>query len=131
MGRERGLSKRTEHRSRCAVAQATKEGSVKTLERSIENAVVGFAKKMGIEVVKLNGMGKRSHPDRMFLGPRGRLVFIEFKREGEKPTPLQLHLHKLWKRLGHRVYVVDNKDDGKMLIRLLLGKARLDLEHPL
>lgn len=90
-----------------------------------------YARDHGVEAIKLNGMGKRSLPDRMFLGNRGRKVFIEFKRAGEKPTPLQLHCHKRWKELGHQVYVVDNVADGKALIQLLLGRGRLDLDHPL
>lgn len=89
---------------------------MKRLEKSIENAVVQYAKKKDIEAVKLNGMGKRSHPDRMFLGWRGKILFIEFKRKGETPTPLQLHLHTRWWNLGHKVYVIDNVEDGKAII---------------
>lgn len=105
--------------------------ALKQLERSIEGAVVRYARERGIEPIKLNGMGKRSLPDRMFLGPRGRIVFIEFKRKGEKPTPLQLHCHQLWKGLGHRVYVVDDAEAGKAILQLLLGRGRLDLDYPL
>lgn len=89
---------------------------MKRLERSIENAVVKYAKKRDVESVKLNGMGKRSHPDRMLLGPNGGLLFIEFKREGEEPTPAQLYLHEKWRRLGHEVHVIDDVEDGKDLI---------------
>lgn len=89
----------------------------KRLEKSVENAVVLYAKKKDIEAVKLNGMGKRSHPDRMFLGWRGKILFIEFKREGATPTPAQLYLHqRWWKNHGHKVYVIDNVADGKAII---------------
>jgi hypothetical protein len=98
----------------------------RVLEKTIERNVVNYALKKGIESVKLNGMGKRSHPDRMFLGPRGRVLFIEFKKPGEEPTPLQKHLHKKWKRLGHKVYVVDNVTIGRELIdQLYIGGVRL------
>jgi hypothetical protein len=101
------------------------------LESSIEKAVVNYHKKrFGKDsVVKLNGLGKRSHPDRMFLG-RGRALFIEFKREGEKPTPLQAHLHAEWKKLGWTVYVIDSVDEGKKLLDWTF-RDRPDLEHPL
>ena len=82
--------------------------------------MVAFAKKHRVEVVKLNGMGKRSLPDRMFLYAK-RVLFIEFKRPGEEPTELQWALHARWRdKLGHRVYVVDDKEDGIRLVKLLL-----------
>lgn len=92
----------------------------KLLERSIENSVVAYAKKRGAEVVKLNGMGKRSHPDRMFLGRYGTILFIEFKRAGEEPTPAQLHLHETWRALDHEVYVIDDVQAGKDLVDEIL-----------
>lgn len=101
----------------------------KPLERSIENAVVTYARARGIEAIKLNGLGKRSLPDRLFLGPRRRTLFVEFKRPGEKPTALQSHLHALWFKLGHTVWVVDDVKTGKQLIdKLCLTDA---YKHPL
>ncbi len=99
----------------------------KRLERSIENAVCTYARGKGVEVVKLQGMGKRSLPDRMFLGRKGGVLFIEFKREGLQPTELQCALHARWMKLGHWVHVVDNVKYGKKMIDTL---CRLDLEHP-
>lgn len=101
------------------------------LERTIEAAVIRHAKKRceRVEVVKLNGMGKRSLPDRMFLFPGGQVLFIEFKRECERPTPLQRHLHAQWRALGHRVYVIDNIDDGVVLIDSVTA-TRDDLAYP-
>lgn len=59
------------------------------LEKSIEKAVVDYAKKRGCLVRKMNGQGARSWPDRMFITPTGRIFFIEFKRPGGKLTPGQ------------------------------------------
>jgi len=92
---------------------------MRLLERQVEGPVVAFAKKHRVEVVKLNGMGKRSLPDRMFLYGT-RVLFIEFKRPGEEPTEAQWVLHERWRKLGHRVYVVDAKDEGVRLIKLVL-----------
>lgn len=86
------------------------------LEKSIEGPVVKYAKRLGYEVVKLNGMGQRALPDRMFLGPEGRVVFIEFKRPGGKPTALQAALHARWKALGHVVHLIDSVEEGKALL---------------
>lgn len=79
-----------------------------------------YAKKHGVETVKLNGMGKRSHPDRMFLYA-GRVRFVEFKRRGAQATPLQRELHKRWKKLGHPVYVADNVVVGCAIINRLVS----------
>ena len=105
----------------------------KVLEKVIEGAVIRYAKKKcpNVEIVKLNGMGKRSHPARMFLFPTGVVLFIEFKREGEEPTPLQTHLHKKWRALGHVVYVIDTVNDGKRRIDYTMTQSRRDdLSYP-
>lgn len=105
----------------------------KPLEHSIENNVVNYAKRRGVPSVKLNGMGKRSLPDRMFLGAGGRVLFIEFKREGEAPTPLQRHLHKEWAALGFTVHIVDNVKNGRELVDYMVcgPSYRIDLTYPL
>lgn len=89
----------------------------KRLESSIEEACLKYAKvrwpKMLIR--KMNGMGSRSWPDRMFLF-QGRVLFIEFKREGEEPTPLQKKMHEELAAQGFDVRVVDNVELGKVAI---------------
>jgi hypothetical protein len=52
-------------------------------ELAVEGAVVKWAKARGILVLKLNLIGNTGWPDRLFLH-EGRVVFIEFKRPGEK-----------------------------------------------
>ena len=49
-------------------------------------------------------------PDRMVLLPNGRICFVEVKAPGEKPRPLQLSRHRLLRRLGFLVYVLDNAE---------------------
>lgn len=48
-------------------------------------------------------------PDRICIYWPGLVYFVEVKSEGEKPTELQTKIHKLLKRLGIHVYVVDTK----------------------
>lgn len=81
------------------------------LEKTIERAVKNYAEKRGCLTYKMNGPGHRGWPDRMFLYD-GRMLFIEFKRAGKKPTPLQAHIHDKLCKLGFRVLVVDNKQRG-------------------
>ena len=47
-------------------------------------------------------------PDRIALLPGGKSGFVETKAPGEKPRPLQASRHALLRRLGFRVYVLDD-----------------------
>ena len=47
-------------------------------------------------------------PDHLLLGPEGRTVFIEFKKPGEEPTPIQVHTHAQLRKLGHTVLLCDS-----------------------
>lgn len=99
------------------------------LEKDIEDPVVLYYKKLykqlhpmkGALVRKMNGQGYRSWSDRLFLGPWGRILWVEFKKPGEKPTELQLIHHQDMKNMGHQVLVVDNVLIGKRLIEALFG----------
>jgi len=45
----------------------------------------------------------------MFLLPGGRVIFMEFKRPGERPTPLQTHTYQTFRNMGFQVEVHDGK----------------------
>ena len=93
---------------------------MRVLEKTIEAAVVNYAKKKGCLVRKMNGLGARSWPDRLFLGPSGRCCWIEFKTPNGKLTPLQGQLHEKMFAMGHKIYVVRDVAFGKKLIDALL-----------
>lgn len=96
------------------------------LERTIENAVLAYAKrKYDAVVVKMNLQGRRSWPDRMFFPPGGVPFFIEFKREGTKPTALQDHTHQKLATLGYKVWVIDDISEGKYVIDRMYGSVTL------
>ncbi len=81
------------------------------LERVIEARCLRHAKRLGWTSRKMNGLGFRAWPDRLLIPPRrSRLpvLWIEFKRVGEHPTPLQRKLHKDLRARGQRVHVIDN-----------------------
>jgi hypothetical protein len=46
-------------------------------------------------------------PDRLVTLPGGRIVFVECKRPGAKPTLKQLKDHERRRALGCTVYVID------------------------
>ena len=75
----------------------------KTLERKIAEAV----KAMGGIAPKFISPGFAGMPDRLVILPDGKCGFVEVKRRGEKPRPLQEARHGMLKRLGFKVYVLD------------------------
>ena len=77
-------------------------------ERQIEQKLVKAVKATGGIAPKLNSPGFDGMPDRMVLMPGGCIGFVEVKAPGEKPRPLQLSRHRLLRRLGFKVYVLDS-----------------------
>lgn len=91
------------------------------LEKKIEKTVCDYARSRGVEAYKFTSPARSAVPDRLFIAPGGRVVFCEFKREGEKPTIPQAREHQRLRVLGMRVYVIDNIDDGKAMVNEMLG----------
>ena len=77
----------------------------KTLEQKFRAAV----KAVGGVAVKFTSPGFDGVPDRLALLPGGRMAFVEVKAKGKKPRPLQLARHRLLRRLGFKVYVLDDE----------------------
>lgn len=78
-------------------------------EKEIEQKLVRAVKNMGGIAPKLLCPGFDGMPDRIVLLPGGRIAFVEVKAPGKVPRPLQLVRHEMLKRLGFKVYVLDNE----------------------
>ena len=85
------------------------------LESSIERSVCDYAKKRGLFVRKMGGYGQRGFPDRMFMW-RGRVLFVEFKQAGKKPTALQAECIRDLRERGFEVQIVDSVEFGRFVI---------------
>ena len=93
-------------------------GTRLTLESAIEKSVVGYARGKGWLALKFstNGrFGSTGYPDRIFLRP-GRVLFIEFKAPGKKPTPLQTKRHEELRSFGQVVYTADSAALGRSIL---------------
>ena len=77
-------------------------------ERQVEQALVRAARQRGGIALKFVSPAYDGMPDRLVLLHGGRCVFVEVKAPGKRPRPLQLSRHRLLRRLGFRVYVLDN-----------------------
>lgn len=78
-----------------------------TSEADIEQAFCKYAKGKGCQALKLVILRKKGFPDRTVFCPKGRVLFIEFKRIGKKPSPAQIIMKKLLESLGFEYHVCD------------------------
>lgn len=89
------------------------------LEKQIERAVCDYARECEMLVYKFTSPERAAVPDRMMITPKGTVWFIEFKREGLKPTPAQTREHDRLR--GHKVmvFVVDSVKSGKIVVDMM------------
>lgn len=76
-------------------------------EKIIEQHLVKAVKNSGGIAPKLVCPGFDGMPDRLVLLPGGKIGFVEVKAPGKEPRPLQVVRHRLLRRLGFKVYVLD------------------------
>lgn len=88
-------------------------------ESHIEKAICDYARKNGCMVMKLAGPNQKGQPDRMFL-KQGRVLFLEFKAPGKRPTALQDRWMTRLKQQGFRADWCDDVDNGIIIIDSIL-----------
>ena len=81
-----------------------------TLEKRIEQRLVDRAKVAGGLAMKWVSPAFAGVPDRIVFLPKGRIIFVELKAPGQKPTALQNRVHRMLADLGADVRVVDSKE---------------------
>lgn len=77
-------------------------------ERDIERKLVNAIKAAGGICPKWVAPGFDGVPDRIAMFSGGKIAFVEVKAPGEKPRPLQVSRHELLRRLGFKVFVLDD-----------------------
>jgi hypothetical protein len=96
------------------------------LEKDIEAAVCKYARERGCLVYKFTSPSQRAVPDRLFVLPYGGMVFLEFKRPGQKPTPLQQRELLKLQDQGVRAAWCDSIQQGKHWLNNRIAEG-----HPL
>ena len=79
-------------------------------EPEIERKLVSAVKSRGGICPKFVSPGFDGMPDRVVLLPHGKFGFVEVKRPGEKPRPLQTARHRILRKLGFLVFVLDGEE---------------------
>jgi hypothetical protein len=90
-------------------------------EKTIERKLVEAVKAMGGIAPKFVSPGFDGMPDRLVLLPMGRIAFVEVKRHGEKPRPLQEARHGMLRRLGFRVCILDDAAKIPQILKEMEG----------
>lgn len=80
------------------------------LERQLEQQLVSQARVAGALALKWVSPSLAGVPDRIVIIPDGRVVFVELKAPGKKPTPLQQRTIERLRRVGADVRIIDSKE---------------------
>lgn len=92
-------------------------------ESKIESYLVQQVKKIGGKAIKMVPTFENGIPDRQVLF-KGRTIFVELKRSGEKPRPLQIEFMKQLEAHGFETRVIDSREQVDSLIENLLNYER-------
>ncbi len=85
-------------------------------EKDLESKLVRAVKATGGIALKFVSPNYYGFPDRLVLLKVGRLGFVEVKRIGEHPRPLQVSRHGMLQRLGFKVYVLDRPEQIQQIL---------------
>jgi len=76
----------------------------------IEQKLLSAVKGMGGIAPKFVSPGYDGMPDRIVLLPGGRMAFVEVKAPSKVPRPLQEARHRMLRKLGFKVFVLDRPE---------------------
>lgn len=93
-------------------------------EATIERKVCRKAEEnLGVTNIKISSAGDTGWPDRLFILPHGRSLWIEFKSPGCTPTKKQEYIHARLRNLGHQVEVCDDENTAFDVIEKAMRKS--------
>ncbi len=111
------------YRKKQAVVRPVVRKGAAMREKQIEQKLVQEVRRGGGVCPKFTSPGFDGMPDRLILLPHGRLAFAELKAPGKKPRPLQLARHRMLRKLGFRVYVLDDESQIEKIISEIGGDS--------
>lgn len=98
------------------------------LERDIEAYLVKRCKEIGALCDKFTSPQRRSVPDRLITFG-GRVLFVELKATGKKPTEAQVRDHERRRSAGAEVVWLDSKEAVDLVIFCLGRKVHLSYDE--
>lgn len=85
-------------------------------EAELEKRLGEYARRRGCLYYKFSSPGNRGVPDRQIIAPNGRILFLELKAPGNKPTALQQREIRRLREHNQNATWTDSLDHGKALI---------------
>lgn len=85
-------------------------------EKEVEKRLVDRAKARGGLALKFVSPGYDGVPDRLVLLPKAKLGFVEVKAPGKTPRPLQIKRMQVLRKLGFKVFALDNIDEVEVVL---------------
>lgn len=80
---------------------------MKTSEAQVQRSIVKDARVNGWLCMKVD-WSQAGYPDLIIIGKNGMVAFVEVKRDGEKPRPLQQYRHAELVERKQECHVVDS-----------------------
>jgi len=96
---------------------------IKIKENTIEKRLKKEIELIGGKALKFTSPGNSGVPDRIVLLPGGKIIFIELKAPGEKPSALQRYRAKQLRTLGFEVRCIDSIEGVQAFISELITNA--------
>ena len=90
-------------------------------EKQLEQKLVRAVRDMEGIAPKFVSPGFDGMPDRLVLLPKGRIAFVEVKAMGCIPRPRQILRHRMLRKLGFKVYVLDDEMQIQPLLSEIMG----------
>jgi hypothetical protein len=87
----------------------------RTSEKATEHYFCQQMRALGLPCIKQFNPYEVGWPDRLVPLPGGRVIWVEFKSKGEKPTAVQNIRHKTLRDLRHDVEVVSCREEAESL----------------
>ena len=87
-------------------------------EKAIEKYLVEQVKGIGGICLKYSNANMVGYPDRVVCLHGGKVVWVELKSKGKKPTKIQTLRQSELVCMGHEVYTIDNKRTIDELINI-------------
>ncbi len=85
-------------------------------EKVIEQKLVKAVRRKGGLALKFVSPGFDGMPDRIILLPEGKMAFVEVKANGKKPRNLQISRHRILRKRGFQVFILDDEKQIKKII---------------
>ena len=86
-------------------------------EKEIEQKLIEKVKRHGGLCLKWVSPSFAGVPDRLIFLPHGKFAMAELKAPGEVPRALQVSRHKLFRKLGFQVFVIDGEEKIEEMLK--------------